>query len=93
MKTAFTQRAILVGKAADYASDRRGNTSIEYAIIAIFVAVVLILMLGNIGQNTQKPFNDVAGAFDDGSGPGKGKNQGKGPGKGKGPGNHKGKGH
>ena len=43
--------------------DRRGATSIEYAIITGFVAVALIVSLGVVGQNLSNVFTSLATGF------------------------------
>ena len=48
-------------------SDRRGATSIEYAIITSFVALALILSFGTVGQKLSNVFASVAGGFGGGA--------------------------
>lgn len=45
------------------AMDRRGATAIEYAMIAAFVAILIISSLGTMGQTLKGNFNDVLAGF------------------------------
>lgn len=43
-----------------------GATSIEYALIAVLIAVVIIASVNNVGAALGNIFNDVASGFPDG---------------------------
>ncbi|MBY0610726.1 MAG: Flp family type IVb pilin [Beijerinckiaceae bacterium] len=46
-----------------FASDASGATAIEYALIAGFIAVALIVSLGNIGSALNVTFTNVNNGF------------------------------
>lgn len=46
-----------------FASDDSGASSIEYAIIAAGIMVVIVAVVGQIGANVGDKFQDVADGF------------------------------
>ena len=44
-------------------SDDRGATAAEYALIAALIAMVIIVAVTILGQNTQGLFEDTASSF------------------------------
>jgi len=48
-------------------SDRRGATSIEYALIAALIAITIIGSLAALGTQLDGMFSTVAGSFPEGS--------------------------
>ncbi|MDX2157404.1 MAG: Flp family type IVb pilin [Hyphomicrobiaceae bacterium] len=42
-----------------FCQDDAGATSIEYGMIAAFIAIAIITVLQQIGTEVQKPFEDV----------------------------------
>jgi pilus assembly protein Flp/PilA len=49
-------------------ADKRGATSIEYALIAILISVVIIASAGAIGTSLNSVFDNVAGKLDESNG-------------------------
>lgn len=45
-----------------FAKDESGATAIEYGLIAALIAVVLIVVLGTLGDNLTARFQEVADA-------------------------------
>ncbi|MBB4312620.1 Flp family type IVb pilin [Roseospira marina] len=43
------------------ASERRGATAIEYALIAALIAVVIIAAVTTLGTGISDPFNSIGG--------------------------------
>ena len=43
--------------------EEEGVTAIEYALIAMLIAVVIVGVVTVIGTSLQKPFNDVGAAL------------------------------
>lgn len=48
---------------ARFLKDRRGGTAIEYAMIAAFVAIMIITALTSMGTSLKGNFNDVLAGF------------------------------
>ncbi|MCB1511394.1 MAG: Flp family type IVb pilin [Hyphomicrobiaceae bacterium] len=46
-----------------FAEDRRGVTSIEYALIAAFIAIAIIVAVGDVGNKLVNIFNNVKNGF------------------------------
>ena len=49
-------------------ADQSGATSIEYALIAILISVVIIASASAIGTSLNSVFNNVAGKLDESNG-------------------------
>jgi pilus assembly protein Flp/PilA len=47
-----------------FMKDESGATAIEYGLIAALIAVVLIVVLGLLGNNLNDRFQEVADALD-----------------------------
>jgi pilus assembly protein Flp/PilA len=56
----FASIAIYIWVRTTHLLDRRGVTSIEYALIAALVAVIIISALTTLGKNISATFNKVA---------------------------------
>jgi len=52
-----------MGKVKRFFKEEGGVTSIEYALIAMLIAVVIVGAVAVIGTSLQKPFNDVDAAL------------------------------
>lgn len=75
------------------ASDQRGVSAMEYALIVAMIALGIVGSLDRMGSSSAKGFNEVAEAFPgDGGGGNGGGNGGNGGGNGNGKGKGKGKG-
>jgi pilus assembly protein Flp/PilA len=48
-----------------FCEDESGATAIEYGLIAAFIAIVLIVSLGVLGNNLEVTFNQVSNRFED----------------------------
>jgi len=46
-----------------FVSDESGATAIEYGLIAAGIAVVIITIVGTVGQNLKNVFTSVAGSL------------------------------
>jgi len=46
-----------------FSADSHGATSIEYALIASFIAMVIVGTMTSVGTNLDATFNAVAGGF------------------------------
>jgi pilus assembly protein Flp/PilA len=46
-----------------FLKDQSGSTAIEYALIAGFVAVAIVAVLGAVGTELVKPFEKVKNGF------------------------------
>ena len=47
--------------------DRKGGTAIEYALVAVLIAVAAIVAFRNLGTTVDNTFNNVHGVIDDAS--------------------------
>jgi len=45
-----------------FGKDKAGVTSIEYALVAVFIAVVIVTAVTLVGTNLTPVFNTIAGA-------------------------------
>jgi len=52
-----------MGKLKRFFREEEGVTSIEYALIAMLIAIVIVGAVTVIGTSVQKPFSDVGAAF------------------------------
>jgi pilus assembly protein Flp/PilA len=48
-----------------FLTDENGATSIEYAVIAALIAMVVIVTVGLVGQEVSTTFTNVAAGFPD----------------------------
>lgn len=46
-----------------FVADRSGATAIEYALIAAFIAIAIIVAVGDVGNALVNIFNNVKNAF------------------------------
>jgi pilus assembly protein Flp/PilA len=46
-----------------FASDDRGATAIEYALIASLIAIAMVTILTNLGTRLSKEFSEVSSAL------------------------------
>ena len=66
MMTQTAERLVFALKR--FRDDKRGATSIEYALIAILISVVIIASASAIGTSLNSVFNNVAGKLDESNG-------------------------
>jgi pilus assembly protein Flp/PilA len=66
MMTQTAERLVFALKR--FRADKRGATSIEYALIAILISVVIIASASAIGTSLNSVFNNVAGKLDESNG-------------------------
>ena len=52
-----------IGKAMEALKSEKGQTLVEYALILVLIAIVVILMLSNIGQSVNNSFSTVNSAL------------------------------
>lgn len=53
----------LTHKLAQFKSDRRGVTALEYGMIAALISVIIVGAVTNIGKDVQTLFNDISTAM------------------------------
>ncbi len=53
----------MIGFAFGYLRSREGATSIEYALIASFIALVIVAAVGNVGTSLDASFRTIASSF------------------------------
>jgi len=53
----------LMEKVRDFFKDEKGQTLVEYALILVLIAIVVLLMLGGTGKSVNNTFSKVNSAL------------------------------